>query len=194
MKLFKKIIKIAIKIILAIIIVVLVAVFIMKFTGNTPELFGYRVYTVVTGSMSPEIEVGDVIISKKYTSDYDIKVGDVISYIGKSGDIAGKLITHKVVSVEKLDDEIKIVTQGTANSTADPEITDKDVASVMVYKTVVISFLRRVLNNPFGFVFLYILPVVAFLAWTLYDGIRAAKAARKTETVSSPESHEENDE
>ena len=35
-----------------------------RFTGGTPSLFGYTLQRVSSGSMVPELEVGDVILSR----------------------------------------------------------------------------------------------------------------------------------
>ena len=66
-----------------------------RFSGNRVSFFKYRMFTVATGSMSPQYVVGDVLVAKE-TKPEDIKVGDVVSYLGTKGSFRDKVITHKV--------------------------------------------------------------------------------------------------
>ena len=67
-----------------------------KVNGKTPSLFGYSVLRVSTGSMQPELMIGDVILGKSVDNPTALKVGDIITYRG-SGQTEGLLVTHKVV-------------------------------------------------------------------------------------------------
>lgn len=129
-----------------------------KIGGNTPVLFGHQMYIIVSPSMEPEISVGDVIISEKYKGG-ELEVGQVVTYYGTRGDVAGKMITHEIVEI----DGDRIVTQGVANTDPDPTINKSEVRSVMKHKSVVISAIYRVISAPVGFVFLIILPLVAMI-------------------------------
>ena len=57
------------------------------------NVFGYTLFEVISGSMSPEIQKGDLILVKLNT---DYKKGDIISYKSKDG-----------VDVEKIPTETK---------------------------------------------------------------------------------------
>ncbi len=56
-------------------IVVLAAIFLM---GS--RLVGYRVFNIVSGSMAPEYNVGDLIYVKEVKPE-TVKVGDVITFV-----------------------------------------------------------------------------------------------------------------
>ena len=68
-------------------------------TSPDKALFGYRYYTVLTGSMSPTYKVGDMIFVK-LSNDSEISVGDVITF-NPSRD-SDAYLTHRVT--EKFDD------------------------------------------------------------------------------------------
>lgn len=85
-------------------------------------LFGFKPYVVISGSMTPSLNVGDIIFVKKVKNN-NYKFGDIVTY--KGGD--GKFITHRVKEV--VDD--KLITRGDANSTDDPIISK----SIVVGKT-----------------------------------------------------------
>ena len=67
-----------------IVVGVLLFVFIVclqRFSNNRLSFFNYRMFTVVSGSMEPEYEIGDVLIAKE-KDPKTIRVGDTISYLG----------------------------------------------------------------------------------------------------------------
>ena len=62
-------------------------------TSPDKALFGYRYYTVLTGSMSPTYKVGDMIFVK-LSNDSEISVGDVITFNPSQDSDA--YLTHRV--------------------------------------------------------------------------------------------------
>src|SRR3954466_15947045 len=83
-----------------------------------PHVLGYRTMTMLTGSMSPQIDPGDVVISTPLDVQ-DVTEGMVISYHIPIDD--HRVVTHRVVSVEHTDDGSVIVqTKGDANRAVDP--------------------------------------------------------------------------
>ena len=99
---------------------ILVAVSLLAFLliALGPHLFGYRTQTMLTGSMAPGINPGDVVVSWPKPAT-DLKVGDVISYHIPVED--HRVETHRVVKImHGKDGSISIRTQGDANDGADP--------------------------------------------------------------------------
>ena len=99
---------------------ILVAVSLLAFLliALGPHLFGYRTQTMLTGSMSPGINPGDVVVSWPKPA-ADLKVGDVISYHIPVED--HRVETHRVTKVmHGKDGSISIRTQGDANDGVDP--------------------------------------------------------------------------
>ena len=94
---FRKISGILSTVLLVAVILLLVVIFITRITGHVPSVFGYSVFRVQTDSMTPFLQVGDVIIDKKVPAE-EIKKGDIITYDCLSGDLAGQTITHRVVT------------------------------------------------------------------------------------------------
>ena len=74
------------------------------------SFFGYTAFNVVTGSMSPELEIGDIIVVK--IGD-DIAVNDVITYYKDNN-----FITHRVI--EKNGETL--ITKGDSNNSVDTPI------------------------------------------------------------------------
>ena len=120
--------------VLAILVLTVIVFMGSKVNGKTPSLFGYSVLRVSTGSMQPEL-----------------MIGDVITYRG-SGQTEGLLVTHKVVVApyKTADGTYKLQTKGIANDTPDPEISTEDVLYIMVCKLGFIDALYNLFFSPWG--------------------------------------------
>lgn len=95
-------------------------------TSPDKALFGYRYYTVLTGSMSPTYKVGDMIFVK-LSNDSEISVGDVITFNPSQDSDA--YLTHRVS--EKLENyegtgTTCYRTKGDANDVGDSFLIDSD--------------------------------------------------------------------
>jgi len=83
-----------------------------------PHVFGYRTMTMLTGSMAPEIEPGDITIVTPI-SVTDVTEGMVITYHIPIDD--HRVVTHRVVSVERGPaGTVTVQTKGDANEAVDP--------------------------------------------------------------------------
>lgn len=160
-------------------VVLLVTVLITRVAGRTPALFGYRFYVVGSGSMRPELEVGDFIIGKEYRAGDAIAVGDVVTYRCTSGALAGNTITHKVISVEK--DEGCVITQGVNNPMPDDPVQTGDILSVMVARVRLLGWYLRTIEKPIGFIGLFVIPVLMVIGFEIFDFIKSSEKGRETE-------------
>lgn len=75
----------------------------------------YHASTVLTGSMRPTIDPGDVVVSTPLSRD-DVKVGDVVTFQQPDGT---GTVTHRVVKLDHVDGKLKVTTKGDANDAAD---------------------------------------------------------------------------
>jgi signal peptidase len=81
-----------------------------------PQLAGYRSFTVRSGSMTPAIETGDVVVTEPI-SPLSARVGDVVTFVDPEG--TGKLFSHRVQSVRAVGDKVAFVTRGDANTSTE---------------------------------------------------------------------------
>jgi signal peptidase len=83
-----------------------------------PHVLGYRTMTMLTASMAPEINPGDVTIVTPVAVS-EVTEGMVITYHRPIEDHS--LITHRVISVQTAPDgTVSVQTKGDANQAADP--------------------------------------------------------------------------
>lgn len=146
-----------------IVVLMLIVVVLQRASNNSISIGGYRMFSVATGSMIPVYNVGDVLISKE-TEAKDIKIGDDIVYKGAKGSFKDKVITHRVIEIEKQDDgNYRIVTQGVANTEQDPEINQTQVYGKVVYKIKSLSFFGKMMKNMYVFYFIIFIPAAVIV-------------------------------
>jgi signal peptidase len=98
----------------------LVGIAVLAFAGLAlgPHVFGYRTMTMLTGSMAPAIDTGDIVVTTPLAVD-DVTPGMIISYHIPIGD--HRVVTHRVLSVDHAaDGTVTVQTQGDANDHPDP--------------------------------------------------------------------------
>lgn len=155
-----------------IVVLMLVVVILQRATNNTVTIGGYRLFSVATGSMVPVYNVGDVLISKEIKPE-DIRVGDDITYVGEKSTFKDKIVTHRVISIEKKEDgNYKIITKGVANEEQDPEIDQTQIYGKIIYKIKILSFLDRMLKNMYIFYFVIFIPT-ALIIYKIFKSLTA---------------------
>jgi len=157
---FLKILMTVIRTLITVFLLILICIiFIQRVTNNNFAIGGVRVFTIITGSMLPDYEVGDMIISIE-TSPDKIKVGDDVVYKGLVDDFSGKIVTHRVVEKKKKGSKYTFVTKGTNNTIEDPEISDEQIIGKVIYKTVILSLISKLINNTATFYCVIFIPFV----------------------------------
>jgi signal peptidase len=159
-KIFKGIMT-TIKVLIGVVLVgFVIVVALQRFSNNQISFFNFRMFTVVSGSMKPKYDIGDVLISKEVDAS-TIKVGDAVSYLGAAGDFKNKVITHEVVKIEK-DANGKYIfhTKGLANLVEDPVISESQIYGIVIYKSLLLSAIYRVVATNIGFYLIIILPLM----------------------------------
>ncbi len=130
--------------------------------GGTPSIFGYSIYRVATPSMTPALEVGDVILVKE-CDPLKLKEGDIITYDGTEGDLKDKKITHRVVEEpRKIGDDYYLKTKGDSNDFADPEVNVSQVVGIYQQKIVFLTWVYDFFLTPWGLLIIIALIITAF--------------------------------
>jgi signal peptidase len=82
-------------------------------------VFGQPVMTIISGSMTPTIAVGDIVVDAPVTAAQasDFHVGQIISFRAAPG--STEIITHRIVAVRVQDGAVSYITKGDANNSAD---------------------------------------------------------------------------
>ena len=171
---WKKIVGAILTVILFVILVLCVVVVVRVKSSKKPFLFGYATFFVVSGSMEPTIHVGEVILVEKVSSPEELKKGDIITFRGKGGVIAGKIVTHRIVSEGVVDG--KITTCGDANhNIADEPITYDDVIGKYAKTSAFLTTVYAVFTSKYGFLFIVVIPLLILLVVQITNFRRACR-------------------
>lgn len=99
-------------------VMILAAVAAFLFLAVGPRFLGYQTSTMLTGSMAPLINPGDVVVSVAKPSS-GLKTGDIITYGIPVDD--RRIETHRVVDIiRNANGTTAVRTKGDANNGADP--------------------------------------------------------------------------
>ena len=153
------------------VLLVIFVILVQRIFDNRVSIGSYRMFTVVTGSMEPVYNVGDVVISKEVEPS-TINKGDDVVYLGEKNDFKDKIVTHRVIKIENKDGEYYFTTKGVANDYSDPVISSDQIYGKVVYKPVVLSFLSGILNTKLGFYLLIFVPVAFLIFLEILDYIK----------------------
>ncbi|MGN1184306.1 MAG: signal peptidase I [Oliverpabstia sp.] len=179
-KIFFYIINVVSVIIIASAVVVLLTVVLTK-SGEAPNVFGYSVFRVLTGSMEPAIETDSLILVRRIDPS-EVKKDDIISFYSQDPSHGGSVNTHRVVSAEQDGEHWYYTTKGDANQIADKYIvTSNDLIGKVIFTSHTLGLFVRLLANPLIFIPVILLPLFIILLSNLIRTVRLAKKMAKEE-------------
>ncbi|MBE6688785.1 MAG: signal peptidase I [Ruminococcaceae bacterium] len=125
---------------LIVVIVVVLAVILMG-----ARLLGFRVFNVISGSMAPQYNVGDLIYVKE-VKPHEVKVGDPITFVLNENLVVA---THRVVEINS--DDSYFITKGDANNTNDAApVHFNNLIGVPKFKIPYLGYASDFIQNPPG--------------------------------------------
>lgn len=149
-------------VLLILVIVLLVLMFVARASGHTISVFGFRFYRVSSGSMEPTLMTGDVILVQNVSMD-NVHKGDIISYKAEKGEMAGNVITHRVIEEPETKNGICCLrTKGDDAAIPDPEITSDQIIGKYVTTLPLIGKLYSFFLKPAGLITMIIVIVLLF--------------------------------
>jgi signal peptidase len=133
-----------------------------------PIAFGDRSMVVRSGSMTPAIRTGDVVVVAPISPD-QAQVGDIVTFQDPDG--SGRLLVHRVRAVVRQGHQYSFTTQGDANTTQEHwrVPVDGTIGSV-AYRVPKLGFAASWIGTPAGRIGLMVVPALA-LAISLLSGI-----------------------
>ncbi len=185
MKNFRKVLNVLSTILLLSATALVVFVFVIRLTGAKPKIFGYYIFNVASDSMTPMLEVNDVILVKQCGGE-DVHKGDVITYRGQSGELAGKDITHKVIEepVKDSGGTIRIKTKGTKDGAIeDPVLTGEQVIGKYVRTLKILSFIFTIFKQWYGLA-IFLGVIVLLMGAEIRNLVKLSKKADAIESLS----------
>ncbi|MBL4937502.1 signal peptidase I [Clostridium sp. YIM B02515] len=144
-----------------------------------PTVGSYRWLTVLSGSMQPTFNPGDLIIEKKVDPS-SLKKGDVVTYM-----FGGNFLsTHRIIEVNK-DDKGKYAfkTKGDNNQTADENVIPENmIVGKYSFRIPFVGFVLQKLKGLPGIIAIWLL--FFYVAGSeVYRNIKESKKQKTEETV-----------
>ncbi len=145
-----------------------VTLIIKSFTNKdeVPKIGGYCPLIVLTGSMEPEINSGDMIIVKQIDS-ADVKEKDVIAFFDPDGN-GQSILTHRVTGITEVDGQTAFITKGDANNTEDrlPATADQ-LVGIYVFRIHGLGNVAMFMQTTAGLIVCVVLPLVLLVGYDL---------------------------
>ncbi len=151
-------------------VVVLVAVIFVLI-----KLLGWNMFTIDSGSMSPQYPVNTLVIVQDITPE-EIKLGDVITYVLNED---GVLVTHRVVGIDSINHTF--TTKGDANNSEDTPVLWDNVVGKVFLGIPALGEPMRYLTDPENRPIVITVIVLLFVVSFVWDLAGRKKKKRKDE-------------
>lgn len=171
------------KVVLYVILILLVLIFFLFFFYFVDLLYNissgedkpplFDAYIIVSPSMVPTINVEDGIIIQRIEPEH-IKQGDIISFFATESYYRGKVITHRVIGIEKSSDgKLLFRTKGDHNNVADSFlVNEENVYGKVIFRIPMLGYIRQFLSTYFGWILCIVIP---FLYLILSEVVRVRR-------------------
>lgn len=183
----------------ALVVLVVVAVFLAYYTINT-RLYASRgekfepfvsLYTIVSGSMEPNINVWDVVISMKVKSPTDIKVGDVITFTSTSSISRGMIVTHRVMEVKQTENGYKYKTKGDNNLSPDNAYAEyNNVIGKVILRIPQLGRVQHFLGTQGGWLVVIVIPALFIIISDIMKIFKLSGVKNKLNKINESEEQE----
>ena len=154
-KRLKKIINIT-EYIIVFLVILFNAILIFKSVYNpnkTPSLFRKKAFIIISGSMIPEINIGDIVLVNETDN---AEQGNIIAFRRDS-----TVIVHRIVKEMNINGETMFQTKGDNNNIEDKELVRKSTIEGVYFGK--IPFIGKVLMWLYNHLTIVIIVLVAFL-------------------------------
>ncbi|MGG3470162.1 signal peptidase I [Neobacillus pocheonensis] len=144
-------------ILLILLFAILFGYFFFQSKGNidkTPSIFGYKPLTILSNSMQPTFNAGDVVLINVNNVP---QINEVVTY--KQPD--GRLITHRIIKNLNKNGKTYFQTKGDNNNTPDDElIPTSRIIGVEKFVIPKVGYIAQFVSGPIGFFLFIVLPIL----------------------------------
>ena len=155
-------------IVLFLILILMIFLFVStKVSGGEPQVFGYQLKTVLSGSMEPGIKTGSIILVKPGGDMEKLNKGDVITFINEDRVI----VTHRILEVIKSGEQVSYRTKGDNNKTADPNsvLSNNILAKYTGFTIPYVGYIADFAKSKAGNALFLILPGILLICYSLFS-------------------------
>ncbi|MBE4907938.1 signal peptidase I [Bacillus luteolus] len=164
----KKVVKITSTVLLVFLAIMAgtVVYFVFQAKGDiekVPSIFGYKPLTILSNSMQPAFNAGDIIL---INTEIEPQVNDVITY--KHPD--GMLITHRAIDTVEENGKTLFVAQGDNNNVKDDVLIPReDILGIQKAIVPGAGYIAKFVSGPIGFFLLVAVPLLIVLIIEIFQ-------------------------
>ena len=145
---------------------------------EVPSVGGYFPMIVLTDSMDPEIQSGDLIFCHTVEAEA-VQVGDIISFYDPMGN-GSTVVTHRVMEIKDEDNELSFITKGDNNNTEDQTpVQAEDVIGLYKSRIVGAGNIAMFMQTTPGLIVCVILPMILLIGWDVLRRKKYEKARQQ---------------
>lgn len=153
-----------------------------KDTNHVASLAGYTPLSVVSDSMSPTFDAGDLIIIRK-CDPATLQEGDIVTFHTIINN-EFSLNTHRIAEIQEDGGARSYVTKGDNNAIADVHmITDGDIVGRFVTRLPKFGKVVDFLSSSMGFLLVIVLPLLIFFVYQVYHLVTVSIDLKKALAV-----------
>ena len=158
--------------------IIVISVLILAFLLVGIKIFGFKIYTILSGSMEPNYHVGALVYVKE-TPQEELKEKDTISFYISDNTIA----THRIIEVVEDEGKTYYRTQGDANEMEDASLTPYEkVIGKVIFSIPLLGYLSSFIQQPPGnFVAIAVGLILIVIVFILDSLTETKKEDKKTE-------------
>ena len=177
MKYVWKTLKYIIITILVILALIFISVFIQTKVNpdKVPNIFGYKPFIVLSGSMETEIYKGDLVVVKNIDAD-KLQVNDIIAF----RDDDNHVVTHRIKEIIDNNGSKEFITKGDNNNTEDVgTVLLEKVEGIYSFKINGLGNTLLVLQKPVSLAIMIGIIIVGGVLWIALDNSKMSKADKE---------------
>ena len=80
-----------------------------------------------------------------------------------------------LIDIENKDGKLYFHTKGINNDLEDPLVSESQIMGKVIYKSIILSFISKIVNNSYGFYFVIFIPFAILVAMEIIDIIEDKK-------------------
>jgi len=145
----------------------------------------YNAYVVLTGSMLPQIQVEDVVVTKKIDAK-ELKEGDIITFASSDERYYGTIITHRIQKkyYDSTTKKYTFQSKGDNNNVADNALVEEDkIYGKVILKIPKLGYLQVFLASKGGWILVILIPCAVVISFDILKLIKMIARKRKLKIV-----------
>ncbi len=148
------------------------------YPNEVPSFLGYKPFIVLSNSMLPTIQIGDLVLDKTVDTD-TLAVGDIISF--REGPTT--VITHRIVAINESGGTRQFTTKGDNNNVDDSNsVIQTDVEGKLISSIHNVGNAALFMQTKPGMLIFIVLPIVLLVCFELFRR-KSIDNSKKQETA-----------